>query len=107
MTIQVLTEEMLQNPTVAPVGQRVIVEGSLVVKGDHARVEIQNFHVEIDDLNFLDRLLDAVPCYLGGDHLYRDPVSLVGVLKIKGQDAAISQVESGVLRRDGEEFAFS
>lgn len=107
MITQRLTGKVLQDPAEAFGEQQVMVEGLLVVEVDRARIEIQKSHVEIDDATFLDRLLDAVPRYLGGDYLYRDPVRLIGVLKVSDQGVAISGVESCALHRDGEEFVIS
>jgi hypothetical protein len=69
MITQRLTGKILQDPAEAFSEQQVMVEGLLVVEVDRSRIEIQNSHVQIDDATFLDRLLDAVPCYLGGDYL--------------------------------------
>lgn len=111
MSNQNLTPDLLQSATADLNGKRFSIEGLLVVSGESAHIDISSSgmetHVPINDSTLIERLLDQVPCYLGGECLYRDRVQLIGfVAAAGGNSVAISTVESGLLSRDGETFSF-
>ncbi len=85
------------------VGERPItVEGTLYVKADRAWVEIDAIVLPILDKGFEQRLIDAVPCYVGGPYFYADEVRLTGTLISDGPSLAIQSVASAELRREDE-----
>ena len=111
MSIQLLTSrDLLESPRSLD-GKRFVISGLLIVKEKSAWVELDNddslgrLQVENDDL--VERLLDSVPCYLGGEYLYRDRARLTCVLEADKDGAVhISRVESGEVTRDGAAFSF-
>lgn len=62
--------------------------------------------LEIVDKNFIDRLLDNVPCYVGGEFLYRDRVTIIGHLHVGESEVTLGEVSGGRLERGGEVFEF-
>ena len=110
MTNQILTAEILYDVSASLDGASVTIDGLLVVAGEFAHIEVSgqvnSVNLSINDPTLIGRLLDEVPCYLGGDYLYRDSVRLVGVIAKVNNGMVISKIESGVLSRDGESFSF-
>ncbi|MGK5065844.1 hypothetical protein [Janthinobacterium sp. RT4P48] len=110
MSGQVLTAALLQGGGSSLHGGRYAIAGMLVV-GESANLELADGHcpvrLAIHDAELAGRLLDHVPCHMGGAYLYHDPVRLVAILAA-GTDGcvAIAQVESGMLERDGRLFPF-
>jgi hypothetical protein len=110
MSGQVLSAAMLQGDGSTFHGGRYTIAGTLVV-GESAHLELADAHgpvrLAIRDAQLADRLLDHVPCHMGGTCLYLDPVQLVAIVAT-GDDGSlvIAQIESGMLERDGQFFPF-
>ena len=110
MSSQVLTAMLLQGDGSTLHGGRHAIAGTLVV-GESAHLELADAHgrvrLAIRDAQLADRLLDHVPCHMGGAYLYHDPVRLVAILAT-GDDGclAIAQIESGMLEREDQLFPF-
>jgi hypothetical protein len=60
----------------------------------------------IEDRAFIGKLLDTVPCRVGGEYLYFDPVRIVATIANGGSGLSIESVVSGVVISRGREFAF-
>jgi hypothetical protein len=110
MTSQILTPELLHRDLIKLNGTRVTISGVLIVD-ESAHIELTGpdgtVRLPIEDSAFIGRLLDEVPCYLGGAPLYHDPAQVVAIITVKANAiAAISSIESGILTRDGESFNF-
>jgi hypothetical protein len=58
--------------------------------------------ISIIDPTFVDRVLDIVPCYVGGECLYDDTVQLQGRISLYDSKMVIGSVESGKLFREEE-----
>ncbi len=108
MDNQILTPELLLNAAGVLDGKRVTIAGILSVGGELAFVEFPDSTIKlvIRDKALKRKLLDSVPCLLGGDYLYHDIVRLVGVLQNVDGKMEVKLVESGVLTCEGEDFAF-
>lgn len=111
MTIQLLTSKYLLDSPSLLHGKRFRIHGSLIVTDKSSWIEFDDDDsgscLQIGDDNLIKKLLDTVPCYLGGQYLYHDPVNLICVLeKTKDNGVRISRVESGELIRDGDNFTF-
>ena len=80
-------------------------KGTLVVCGASAILKLgdpESERLSIIDPTFLDRILNAVPCYVGGECLYNDAVQFQGRISLCDGKMAVSAVESGQLSREGE-----
>lgn len=90
------------------VGINLLVRGLLVVENDKAilRVESASTYLEISDKDFVDRLLDHVPCYVGGKFLYSDHVSIIGHIVIGELAPTLEGILKVNLVRNGEVFTF-
>lgn len=78
-------------------------EGRLLVSSDLAWLEIgNNAPLPITDTGFVDRLLDAVPCYVGGHYLYDDNATLEGALILDAGKPAVGRIVSAKLYREDE-----
>jgi hypothetical protein len=89
-------------------GRTFNLSGRIVVtENAYVEVPIQGVPVRIaiDDPQLRDRLLDTVPCHLGGGHMYADQVELtVSLTATASGRASISRVISGELIRDGRRY---
>lgn len=110
MSRQVLSAAMLQGDGSTLHGGRYAIAGTLVV-GDSAHLELAGaqgaVRLAIRDAQLAGRLLDHVPCHVGGTCLYLDPVRLVAIVAAEDDGGlVIAQIESGMLERDGQLFPF-
>lgn len=88
-------------------GKLVSIEGTLVVEGDNSYLDIgDNVLVHVHDSDFMDRILDHVPCYVGGQYLYRDAGTLRGVLHVGNGSLQIKEIKRVYIRRDDQLFEF-
>jgi len=111
VTHQILSSAALQGEAFNLDGKVFSIEGVLIVSGESAYVDISVVglptRIPINDATLMERLLNEVPCYLGGEFLYRDSTRLVAMVEVRcDRDVVISKVESGVIFREGEVFAF-
>lgn len=105
MSEEVLTLEMFHNSTFADGGVRVEMDGILHIgsKGFFILFSHEKIKIPIVEEGIVRRLLHAVPCYLGGENLYRDTVRVVATLQKMDGRVEIRTIESGVLTREEEE----
>jgi len=89
---------------------KFIFDGRLFVRDDKAWLEVgcvETVIIPIVDHGFVDRILEVVPCLVGGEYLYDDSVLLNGDLDFRDGNFSIISIESGTLNRDDEgEFVF-
>ncbi|MBB5020637.1 hypothetical protein HNQ59_003962 [Chitinivorax tropicus] len=110
MEIQtVQLEELMKNPD-QYIDSVVVTEGILIVQEDKATLCIESDEesvcLKISDDDFLDRLLDNVPCYVGGKYLYCDSASIIGSVFLEKNNFYISCVVRISIFRGGEVFNF-
>jgi hypothetical protein len=92
-------------------GNPVILDGVLVVEGDESYLivdpENSKIRVTVRDAGFLNRMLDNVPCYVGGQYLYQDNATLHGTLGIVGENQLeLRDIKSVRVSRETETFEF-
>ncbi|UQV44298.1 hypothetical protein KIV45_21020 [Janthinobacterium lividum] len=110
MKNRLLTMNLLLGDLHAINGLDFIVCGVLIA-GESSYMEISEneriFKIIIEDSTLIDRLLDEVPCYMGGEDLYRDAAKIMATISVKENSVVvISKVSSGVLTRDDDNFSF-
>jgi hypothetical protein len=64
------------------------------------------FSIDVTDMTLETRLLETVPCNLGGQYLYQDTVIIQGIFEHSESGIEITRIEHGELHRDGELFKF-
>jgi hypothetical protein len=108
MKPEMLTSELLRNPHQSLHGTKVVLDGVLCIGSPGYFVEFSEEKIKLPILEhgIRDRLLNAVPCYLGGLYLYRDQARLVVTLETTDGEAAIGSIDSGELSRDDETYFF-
>lgn len=80
-----------------------LFEGRLFVSDERAWLEIgDGAQLHIGDDGFVDRLLEAVPCYVGGHYLYNDLVIVDGSLTLDSGKLTVVGIVSVKLNREGE-----
>lgn len=88
----------------------VEIEGTIRVQGDRIWLQVNDegeFLLQIDDSSLKRRLLESVPCYVGGQYLYNDSAIIEATLAIKNGNISISHVKSGkIWQEDGDEYDF-
>ena len=82
------------------------LRGELRVIGDNATLVLEDgAAIAIAVPGFLERLLDGVPCYVGGSYLYRDRVLIFGT--VDSRTRLLVEFQSGTLFREDEgEYPF-
>lgn len=85
----------------------VSIEGTVIVSGDNSYLEVGgSILVQLNDGSLVDRFLDHVPCYVGGQYLYKDAATLQGVLHVENGFLQIKCVERVSVRRGDQTFEF-
>jgi hypothetical protein len=90
-------------------GQSGHISGILRLDAEHSFLyidEVGGQVLPIVESGFKARLLDTVPCHVGGPYLYADLVSLNVEMGTLSSEVVVMRVESGRLMRDGETFDF-
>jgi hypothetical protein len=109
MRLDVLTLAALKQTQVSLGERQFHICGRLDV-GDESRIEVEvegtSIQLPVEDPSVRSRLLDTVPCRLGGSYLYSDSVELTGTLNVIGGRVVINQVVSGTVIRDGISHPF-
>ncbi|KAF0812568.1 hypothetical protein IGB42_02857 [Andreprevotia sp. IGB-42] len=86
----------------------ILVKGLLAVRADKTTPYIEGAteetRLEISDRDFVDRLLDNVPCYVGGKFLYHDQVSIVARAGGGKHGPVLDEIVKVVFVRGGETF---
>ena len=86
------------------------MEGTFVSNGDYCYITSEGDEsskkIIVDDDSLLDKLLDVLPCYVGGKYLYKDISVISGTLCIDATASKIyfSDVERLIIKRDSKEF---
>jgi hypothetical protein len=108
MNTEILTPELLRSPDVSLDGLKVALDGVLCIGSPGYFVEFseEKIKLPIVENGIRDRLLNTVPCYLGGLYLYRDPAQMVVTLQKIGDRVEIRSIDSGELSRDEETYFF-
>lgn len=103
-----LTLELLRYATYPPEGLQVHIEGTLYVGPEGIYINFSDEEIEIPIVQngFEQRLLNSVPCYLGGTCLYRDHVRMIATIQCVNNRVEIKEIKSGSLDQDGETYVF-
>ena len=108
--MQVLTVSELGEVSADLGAQQVCLKGVLIVEGNTCYIVSDQDNAQrriyiIGD-NIIDSLLNEAPCYIGGDRLYEDEVSVKGLLEYRPSDRQyyLSNLNEITLYRDGETF---
>ena len=101
-------KHLLSKPVREISGEGFVFEGTLVVGDGCASLRLgDGEELVISDPNIEKRLMQAVPPYVGGHHLYYDRVRMEGVLSFDDGRIVIRKVEKGVVIREDEgEYPF-
>jgi hypothetical protein len=109
MSGEVNVEVLISEPY-GYLNQTVCVGGVIFVRD--GRVTIcsndvgEGICLDVIDKGLIDRLLDSVPCYVGGEFLYRDRVTIMGTLCADTNGVALTAISNGCLSRCDQEFEF-
>jgi hypothetical protein len=108
MITEKLTLELLRNTNASLDGSKVVLDGVLCIGSPGYYVEFSDEKIKLPIVEdgIRDRLLNTVPCYLGGLYLYRDPARMVVTLQKIDDRVEIRSIDSGELTRDEETYFF-
>ncbi|MBH2029416.1 MAG: hypothetical protein I8H74_02900 [Moraxellaceae bacterium] len=86
----------------------VSVEGTLVVEYNNSYLEVgEDLIVHIYDHSFMNRILDHVPCYVGGQYLYKDEGTILqGIFYLKNDMFYLKEIQRVRIYRDDQIFEF-
>jgi hypothetical protein len=85
--------------------KQFLFDGELRIDHTSSRLYIfDDVFLEIHMLNFLNDMLDNVPCCVGGEYLYTDKASIQGVFKFSGGMRCITDIVKVTIKRNGEEI---
>ena len=103
--LQIDHQDLLEN--LNRYNQSVItINGTLVVEGDASCLDIEGAEIRVSDDDFIDKLLDNVPCYVGGKYLYSDAAVIQGTLIVKNGVLHMENIKSVTISREQESFTF-
>lgn len=80
----------------------VLVNSAKIVMVDIPQKE--SIQIEIICDKFEEKLLDKVPCYLGGEYTFSDKMMIAGTLVAENALLKLTQIVSVVVIRGSEEF---
>ena len=87
-----------------------IYKGILFVTGDNncwmkiQKEKIKNEIIEIECDNLIDKLLDHVPCRIGGNYLYEEQSEVSAMLMHDGDKKILGNIDKIRIIRDNDEF---
>lgn len=88
-------------------------KGTLFVTGDNncwisiQKENSENETIEIECDNLVDKLLDHVPCRLGGNYLYEEQSEISAMLTQDGKKTVLGNLDKIRIVREDEEFEVS
>ena len=107
---EISLEEALIN-ALPVIGRVIRLAGIIVVSDDRISLKAgeadDSRRIAVRDQSLLDRIIDNVPCCIGGECLYHDRVKIEVVLRADEEgEVFVAQVGSVTIERDGEIYEF-